>query len=372
VDNQTIIDTTTQVEQVIDDYIGTGTLTNIRVGNGTAAIPSISFTNETNTGWYRTSGIISTTIGGVRACDLSAGLLYFPRGKINLSGSNVTHTAVATDAAVIYSQQAQVCNDATSSGTVAQHNAHFFGYKNLTATSATTYTNAYNTYISGNPVASTNITCTNRYALGMGGGNFINQGTGQIFWPLSTVSLPGYSFVGDPNTGMYSSTADNIDFATNGVNRLNISNDGLKPALGTVSLPSYSFIGDSNTGMYSSTADNVDIATNGVNRMNISASGVKIGANGTAILQTLTGTDSQTPNMTATTLAGPYTVTFATAFASSPIVTASLLGPTASNWSRVSVVLNTVSTTTFTYTLFNATGASTTSGAGILHWRASN
>ena len=227
-DNQTIIDTTTQVEQVIDDYIGTGTLTNIRVGNGTAAIPSISFTNETNTGWYRTSGIISTTIGGVRACDLSAGLLYFPRGKINLSGSNVTHTAVATDAAVIYSQQAQVCNDATSSGTVAQHNAHFFGYKNLTATSATTYTNAYNTYISGNPVASTNITCTNRYALGMGGGDFVNQGTGQIFWPLSTVSLPGYSFRGDPNTGMYSSAADTIDFSSNGVQRVTIGNSGMR------------------------------------------------------------------------------------------------------------------------------------------------
>lgn len=148
---------------------------------------------------------------------------------------------------------------------------------------------------------------------------------------LGTVSLPSYSFSGDNDTGVYSSAANNLDFATAGVNRLNISSTAITstlplrvpagsasavavgngagygtfspttdvwavstasterlrinttaivPALpitgsvGTAGAPSYSFTGRTSTGMYSSAADTINFATNGVNRMTISNSGI--------------------------------------------------------------------------------------------------
>ena len=44
--------------------------------------------------------------------------------------------------------------------------------------------------------------------------------------PAGSSGAPSYSFVGDTNTGIYSSGADNLDFATAGVQRFNISSNG--------------------------------------------------------------------------------------------------------------------------------------------------
>lgn len=64
----------------------------------------------------------------------------------------------------------------------------------------------------------------------------IKQITGQAQWyidptqilsfSLGTAALPYYSIAGDPNTGRYSSAANNIDEATDGIRRLNIGNTG--------------------------------------------------------------------------------------------------------------------------------------------------
>lgn len=50
---------------------------------------------------------------------------------------------------------------------------------------------------------------------------------GQQQQALGTAGAPAYSFVGDPNTGIYSSTADQIDFTTNGVRRMRLYDGGL-------------------------------------------------------------------------------------------------------------------------------------------------
>jgi len=42
-----------------------------------------------------------------------------------------------------------------------------------------------------------------------------------------TVALPSLTFSGDLNTGIYQSASDNLDIATNGVSRVNISNSGI-------------------------------------------------------------------------------------------------------------------------------------------------
>jgi len=50
--------------------------------------------------------------------------------------------------------------------------------------------------------------------------------TGTIATSLGSVSAPSYSFTGDTNTGMYSASADTLDFATAGARRLSISSSG--------------------------------------------------------------------------------------------------------------------------------------------------
>lgn len=148
-----------------------------------------------------------------------------------------------------------------------------------------------------------------------------------------SVTAPTYAFSGNSNTGIYSSASNNIDFATNGVNRLNITTVGatysvpvfvttgsagapsyafaesstgiywigtgslgittsgtlrltiastaitstipyLAPA-GSVSAPSITFAGNTNTGMYSTATNNIDFATNGVRCMNMNTTNVQ-------------------------------------------------------------------------------------------------
>jgi hypothetical protein len=104
--------------------------------------------------------------------------------------------------------------------------------------------------------------------------------SGQITAPLGAVGTPSYSFTGDTNTGIYSSTADIIDFTAGGTNRLSIASTGVSSSvpvihpLGSVSAPSITFTGDTNTGMYSSTADIIDFTAGGTNRLSIASTGV--------------------------------------------------------------------------------------------------
>jgi len=78
-----------------------------------------------------------------------------------------------------------------------------------------------------------------------------------FFSRLGTAVAPSHSFVGDTNTGMYSSGADNVNFATGGVLRLGVTSVGVQvtpTSTGTAeaarAAPVYSFSGDTDTGMY--------------------------------------------------------------------------------------------------------------------------
>jgi len=98
-----------------------------------------------------------------------------------------------------------------------------------------------------------------------------------------SVSLPGYGFVGDTNTGMYSSGGDNINFTCGGADiaYMNTSVFGMQAGkvlqiiAGTASLTGLSFMGDANTGLYSPAADSFILACGGVDA-------VKVDGNNTA------------------------------------------------------------------------------------------
>ncbi len=98
--------------------------------------------------------------------------------------------------------------------------------------------------------------------------------------PIGNAAAPSYTFATDTNTGLYSSGADTLDFATNGLNRLSLSTAALTSTLpilmplGSVGAPSYSFTTDTNTGIYSSGVDTLDITTGGTNRLSVSTAAI--------------------------------------------------------------------------------------------------
>lgn len=58
--------------------------------------------------------------------------------------------------------------------------------------------------------------------------------TGAIASPLGTLSSPSFSFIGDPNTGIYSPAADNISFVKGGVEVIRVNSSG-NVGIGTTS-----------------------------------------------------------------------------------------------------------------------------------------
>ena len=80
-------------------------------------------------------------------------------------------------------------------------------------------------------------TATSTGNLGTGGdfyalGNILTSGV--FYASAGSASLPSYTFGGDPNTGLFSATADNLAFTTDGTERARIDDVG-KFGLGTTS-----------------------------------------------------------------------------------------------------------------------------------------
>ncbi len=104
-----------------------------------------------------------------------------------------------------------------------------------------------------------------------------------VLAPAGSAAAPAFSFSGDVNTGMLSPGADQIGWATGGTQRLLLSTTALTPTVpvlassGSATAPSLSFSGDTNTGMFSLGADVIGFATNGFERMRVGNNGLQIG-----------------------------------------------------------------------------------------------
>lgn len=87
-----------------------------------------------------------------------------PSAQLHLQG-NISAAAWTTNGIRIRGGATATLTDTSSSGTVAAAYTNSLGGNTIAASSATTYTNYYNTYIAA-PVAGTNVTFTNAWALG--------------------------------------------------------------------------------------------------------------------------------------------------------------------------------------------------------------
>lgn len=97
---------------------------------------------------------------------------------------------------------------------------------------------------------------------------------GQVLNASGTALLPAYSFSGDPNTGVYNSSADVISIAAAGAQTFAFSSTQAFASSGAAATPAYSFILDQNTGAYSVGADDWGVATGGTLRFDISTTAI--------------------------------------------------------------------------------------------------
>mgnify|MGYP001569264381 CR=1 FL=1 len=121
---------------------------------------------------------------------------------------------------------------------------------------ALTISDAYTVYISGSPTQGANITLTRPWGLGVNA----NVGVG-----AGTALLPSYSFIGDPDTGIYSAAANTIGFTVGGVNVLRLSAD----AGGSAVFNSSSATAGSQYHQFRATGDELAIGTGGFATHNV-------------------------------------------------------------------------------------------------------
>lgn len=112
--------------------------------------------------------------------------------------------------------------------------------------------------------------------------------TGLLQGPDGSSSAPAYSFLGDPDTGIYRYGTNIIGFATAGVHRWMINASGtlqgntmaitgtslVRTAVGSVGAPSFTFDTDTDTGMYLASDGVLAFATGGVLRGSFQADGI--------------------------------------------------------------------------------------------------
>jgi hypothetical protein len=116
--------------------------------------------------------------------------------------------------------------------------------------------------------------------------------TGTLLTPGGTAGAPSHSFSGDPDTGGYSSGANQLDWATAGGQRLSLNATALTlqssvvvyNSDGSAGSPGYSFASDTDTGIYRIGANSLGIATGGSLRATLDSVGITLPTSGQIIL----------------------------------------------------------------------------------------
>jgi len=116
----------------------------------------------------------------------------------------------------------------------------------------------------------------------------INATDGNITLDDGTAAAPSLNYTNYPTTGLYSSAANAIGFATSGVARAAISSTGLAvtgtitptgsvhAAAGSVGNPSLAFNADQDTGLFAIGANNLGVAIGGAKVLDVASTGLTV------------------------------------------------------------------------------------------------
>lgn len=102
--------------------------------------------------------------------------------------------------------------------------------------------------------------------------------TGQTLINIGSLTLPAIAFGNNKDTGFFSITSGDLDFATDGVQNARMTAGGgnpqlLMPAGGLSGNPKYSFIGNTNTGMFQNATDSIAFSAGGTTAFQVQLSG---------------------------------------------------------------------------------------------------
>jgi hypothetical protein len=242
-------------------------------GAGAVGSPSFTWSAATTSGMYRATNEVNFAVAGTERLSLTA------------TGAIVTGTFSATG---LISAPAGVSGTSGSfSGVVTGSSGTFSG-----AVSGTTFTasaggssgSAAIGWSTGAGVYKTGI----RAVLTSDTAWALVADNAQAKIQDGTVALPALAFEGDPNTGIYSSAADRIDFSVGASNTFSILTTATVSTVkfhapdGGVGGPGYTFSSDPDTGFYKSGTGSVRIAAQSVDIGAFALNGTSAGQLGIA------------------------------------------------------------------------------------------
>ena len=183
----------------------------------TITAPSFTWTSDLNTGmWHAAADAIGFTTAGVNRITINnSGISGAGAGLTGLNGSNISSGTVAA-ARVATLNQSTTGNAATATALQTARTINgvsFNGTANITVADSTKA-----------PIASPTFTGTatsptfNASSVTNGGFQGIDA---------DTALIPSFTWTSDQNTGMWHAAADQIGFATAGVNRITINSSGI-------------------------------------------------------------------------------------------------------------------------------------------------
>jgi hypothetical protein len=96
-----------------------------------------------------------------------------------------------------------------------------------------------------------------------------------VFASLGAEASPSFSFTGDTDTGIWSNTANEVNIATGGTNRISINSTAISSSepfqgpSGSVGAPTYSFSANDATGMYYPGSNTIMFSSNAADQLSI-------------------------------------------------------------------------------------------------------
>jgi len=229
------------LEAFLNDPLRNISAASLSVSDGSAALPSYTFSSDPNTGMY--SG--------------AADEIFFSTGgteNLRLTGNNIR---MASSASLIYNVGA------------------FKGASGSAAAPTFTFDSDTNTGMYRDAADSLSFSTGGTQRLDIDSGGIKGKLAFQA--PYGSASAPSHSFDGDTNIGMYRYSSNRIGFGIAGTWRAIVDSGGIlvngsvESGYGSSGAPTHTFNGDNNTGMYRHASDKIGFSTAGSFRAYISS-----------------------------------------------------------------------------------------------------